>query len=401
MLDLVRMDAMLRCIRTALPVLVLWPTFCVGSDRFFDDLVAVSPDGEWKVTAVSPDNRKTGYPHDIWQDDFVYSAFNHQGKRLAWTREQEKQKPHEGSPIRIVIANDGWVAIQTGWDQLVFVDPAGGNRGRVVDLKKQLTEADRKAFCVRSSGGLIWSRYSLWHFIPVERQRLFIVRLWWGQRLVIDPATGETLPATDKVAQLAKQNETVRAIDLLAQYWGDPIADSEVSSILLGAHLAGSLMLKDAIQLLHELEGSEYTGITSVRLGGEKANEVVPFSFVCHTARQVSRLSLRRLGEKTSSLPVYEFACADRGDEYFRPKPLACSVESRFPLVKRGMTARDVLALMGSPDFVVGDGWEFDVAGKSAATYVIKWDRGRVSQTRRIAPKWKNGLERDRHIVLF
>ena len=100
-------------------------------------------------------------------------------------------------------------------------------------------------------------------------------------------------------------------------------------------------------------------------------------------------------------MAIYEFASAAGGDRYFRPEPVLVPFANRFPSIKQDMTAKDVLTLVGSPDFVVDNGWEFDVAGASAATYVIEWENWRVSTTRKTEPKWKDGLTRDRHIVLF
>jgi hypothetical protein len=370
----------------------------LGTDRYFDDLVAVSPNQQWKLTAISPDNRETGY-HVVWQDEFVYSAYRYRGEEPVWTREQEKQEPSEGPPTRITISDDGWAAIGTGWDQLIFVSPAGHNHGRVDDLKSLLKLADIESFGVGSSAGLIWSPYSLWYFAEFERQRLFVIRLWWGNRLVIDPTTGKLLTATARTAKVLRQCETDHAIDLLKEYK----TDSKVvqDSVLLGAYLAGALKLKDAVPLLRMLERSESRDIVLRRFGNREAGDIDSFSYRCHYARQVSRLSLRRLGEKTSSWPTYEFMqnCPDK--EYFRPGPVARLNDGHFRRVKPGMTPEGVLARIGSPDFVSGDRWEFDVNANSEATYIVKWKEGKVTQTRRIKPRWINGLERDEHIVLL
>lgn len=65
------------------------------------------------------------------------------------------------------------------------------------------------------------------------------------------------------------------------------------------------------------------------------------------------------------------------------------------------MTAENVLENIGSPDFVVGECWEYDAAGDSPMTFVIERDDGQVAKTENVAPKWTEGLERDQHIALF
>ncbi|MDY0165012.1 MAG: hypothetical protein RBS80_00625 [Thermoguttaceae bacterium] len=381
---------------------LLCATACLGTVKFFNDIIAFSPDGEWKVTAISPDNQRPNDSFDFgFQSNFVYSAFNDRGTKLVWTRKQAAQEPEEYSPVRVVVANDGWVAIHTNWDRLVFVDPAGRNRGRVDDLKEQWPEADLKRYAIGSTVGLIWDPKSLWYFLNAERQRLFVVRAWWGRRIVIDPASGKPVPHCEAIDQQAERYERERALWLLGEYYGDFAAEANVPSILLGAHLAMSLRLKDAGRILRDIEQSEYAAMTLVRLACEPAAGVDPFSFRCFRARQLSRLALRRLGQETTTLPIYEFAFGDREVGYFRPKPPAHSVQAGFPLVKEGMTPEEVLNLIGSPDFVVGEAWEFDTAGDAPATLVVEWKDGCVSQTRKVKAKWNDGLTREQDMVMF
>lgn len=366
---------------------------CFGTTKFFPDIVAVSPDGEWKVTAVSPDNAPRrdffGGPSG-WQSRFVYSAFKDRGATLAWTRKQSEQEPPEYSPLEVVVSNNGWAAIHTAWDRMVFVDSEGRNRGRVDDLKDALPQADLERYGIDSTGGLVWTPKSLWYFLPGDRQQLFVVRTWWGRRIVISPESGETIAQTDEIDRLATKFEKERAMWLLGEFYGDFAAEKNVPSILLGVHLAGALRLKEAIPVLRELEQSEYA-----------SQEILsPFTVRFLRARQNSRLALRRLGEATTLLPTYEFATPRQG-EYLRPAPLTQPVETVFPRVKKGMTVEEVLQLVGSPDYVLGDAWEFDTAGETPATLVIEWKADRVWKTRKLPAKWQDGWTRDRDMVMF
>lgn len=382
-----------------LPILASWAAAAPGTDRSFDDITAVSPSGEWKVTANSPYNRIRG--HSVWQRDFVYSSFRRGGTEPVWMRKQEEQQPYEDSPVRITVADDGAVAILTGEGQVVFIDSSGRNRASIDDFKALISDADREIYGVHSSAGLIWSPNSLWYFLPTDSRQLFVVRLWWGRRIIIDPESGEVVRPSKELAKPAGQVETERTIALLGKYEFDPLPEEDVEDILLGAYLAGVLQIKALVPWLQNLEQSEHVGLTSLRGGSSGEDLVSPFILQCHTARQVARLSLRRLGATTTSLPIYEFKLPGPEEGYLRPLPLAHSIESQFPLVKQGMTVREVLNVVGSPDFVVADGWEYDIAGSSPATPVIEWESGRVRRTSETEARWKEGLARDWHVMLF
>jgi len=379
---------------TAIPI-----TTCSATDRSFDDIVANSPDGKWKVTARSPYNQSSGY--HPWQDEFVYSAFKGQQAKPVWTRHQENQEPYEGSPVRVVVADGGWVVIHTARDQIAFIDPTGRNRGRVDDVKANLPKVDREDFAVESSAGLIWAPYSLWYHLTVAEKRLFVVRLWWGHRIIFDPETGRPVRETAAFDKIADQYEIERTLTMLAQYEREPPEASTAQTILLGAHLAGTLQIADAVPFLRALERSEYIGTTSFRASRVKGGGVDPFSFRKYNIRQVSQLSLRRLGKTPASLPVYEFSRLGRVDEYVRPAAMSEPRDKQVSLVKRKMTVQQVLDLLGSPDFVEGNGWEFDLVGDSPRTVVVQWESGHVLRIIERPPKWKQWAVRDKSIVLF
>jgi hypothetical protein len=236
--------------------------------------------------------------------------------------------------------------------------------------------------------------------LTVKQRRLFVIRLWWRHRLVFDPETGGAIQETAAFDKIADRYEIDRALALLAQYEGDPVEDSTAKSVLLGAHLAGSLQIADAVPILRNLEQSEYVGTTSLRLSDARDGAIDPFSFQKHSIRQVSQLSLRRLGETPVSLPVFEFSRHGHSD-FVRPDALPVPRDNRIPVVKPKMNVQQVLDILGSPDFIEIDGWEFDIGGASPRTIIIEWKRGRVSRIVESPPKWKNGLTRDKSIVLF
>ena len=187
---------------------------CYATDRSFPDISTQSPNGTWRLDAKSPDNRRDGY--HPWQDDFVYAM--HKGGKQVWTRKQNVQEPEEHSPTRVVVADDGWTAIHTGWDQLVFIDAKGGNRGRVEDLKELLSKKDRGEFTTWSTAGIIWTPYSLWHFASVDGKRIFVIRLWWGHQIILDPESGKRLPRI----RLSQTRFASHRLNTAARYWPGP-----------------------------------------------------------------------------------------------------------------------------------------------------------------------------------
>lgn len=365
-----------------------------ATDRSFDDISAQSPNGVWRLDAKSPDNRIDGY--HPWQDDFVYTM--HKGGRLVWSREQNKQEPEEYSPTRIVVSDDGWTAIHTGWDQLVFVDANGRNCCRIDDLKELLSKKDRSEFTTWSTGGVIWTPYSLWHFATIDGKRIFVIRLWWGHQLIFDPENGQRLKVTSSYAKAIRDSQVDHCRKVLANAVADGINDDSADNLLTPALLAGQLDIRDSIPHLRELETSEFVGL----FGGSMATDIEPgainpFFIQQFTLRQVSQLSLRRLGESPKPLPVFEFP-KHRVDGNFRPETRN-EREKLVASIKPGMSAPEVLEILGSPDFINYPSWSYDLDGGDPKTATISWDSYQVKDVNLTKSLWNDGLSRDKQIV--
>lgn len=369
---------------------------CDATDRIYADITAESPNGEWRLDAKSPDNRVDGY--HPWQDDFVYTM--HKDGRQIWKRNQAEQDPSEDSPSKIVVADDGWVAIHTGWDQLVFIDDNGRNRGRVDDLKKLLTQRDRSEFTTLSSAGIIWEPYSLWHFANVSGKRIFAIRLWWGNQLILDPENGERVhPGRTEVKRI-REWQVEHCRHQLAEAVADGIDDDSADKLLTPALLAGQLEIRDTIPHLRELEQSEFVGL----YGGSMASDIAPgsinpFFIQQYTLRQIAQLSLRRLGESPKPLPVFEFP-KRRADGNFRPEPQERH-EAQLASIKSGMSAQEVLEILGSPDFISYPEWSYDLEGVDPKSATISWESHKVKDVNITNPLWGDGLSRDKAVVNF
>lgn len=59
------------------------------------------------------------------------------------------------------------------------------------------------------------------------------------------------------------------------------------------------------------------------------------------------------------------------------------------------MTAEVILKLLGAPDSVLRDNWEYDIDGDKPFTLTIQWEGQQVERIRRIPAKWIEGTARD------
>ena len=64
------------------------------------------------------------------------------------------------------------------------------------------------------------------------------------------------------------------------------------------------------------------------------------------------------------------------------------------------MKAEQVLTLIGSPDFVSRETWDYDIDNADPYTLVVSWDGQQVKEiTRKSPPVWQDGETRDETIV--
>lgn len=368
-----------------------------ATDRSFDDLTVSSQSKQWLLDAKSPDNRIKGY--HPWQDEFVYTMFK-SGKQV-WQRKQVDQNPKEGSPINLTVADNGWAAIRADRDQLVFIAPLGQTSSHIDDLTQCLSVEDKREFTTWSSGGLIWAPFSLWHFIDFDDRPLFVIRLWWGQQLVLDPRTGKRVELTPVIGDAIRRFQIDHCCTELLLAVADGVDDDNVGRIMTAAYLAGRLRIYEVVEHLKEMEKSEYVGLYGGPIGTRlEDGEIDPFFIQQYSLRQIAQLSLRRLGAAPALLPVFEFKQGG-SRTLFRPRSRATPTEQSLARIMPGMKPREVLDILGSPDFVSYPEWSFDLDGEDARTFTISWDSGSVKDMRDLPSLWKTGLDRDKLIVQF
>jgi len=122
-----------------------------------------------------------------------------------------------------------------------------------------------------------------------------------------------------------------------------------------------------------------------------------PFFIQQFTLRQISQLSLRRLGEAPNPLAIFEFP-KHQADDNLRPEPRK-NREKQVASVKSGMSAIEVLKILGSPDFISYPEWSYDLDGDDPKSVTISWDSYHVKAVNITKPLWNDGMSRDRLVV--
>lgn len=379
-------------------VVVLASSNAFGTDRGYPDLSAQSPSTEYRVKAKSPDNQAKG--HKAFQAHFVYTASKNE--KVIWIRRQAMkppellsddsdetiQLPEEGSPVDVQVSDRGWTAIRTADDSMVFVDRSGVDR---LTLKLQREKEVPKLF---------WSGRSIQYFLEDSGTEYFVIRPWWGKRAVINVEHGIVASPAAAFLAVADRHEQRLVLGSLKRHATNQSQSPNLPSTINAAYLAGEMQLKDALPFLRVAEQSDkvdtcfYAPFTRKHL---KADEIDPHSYDKCNLRQVAQLSLRRLGEVPSRLPVYYFSTAggDPSDRYSPPR-LQQPRDRSASQIKEGMTAKEVLNSVGAPDYVGNGTWSYDMDAKEPFSLTLKWKNGQVEAILRDQPAlWQSGRTRD------
>ena len=249
-----------------------------ATDRIYRDIAVESPSKRYKVEAKSPDN--VGDHIHVFQGSFTYTCRDSTTAKLLWTRKQAmgKSEPlednsaimvrstEEESPVAIFVSNTGWTVIRTGWDELIAVDLAGHDRARVKLLSEAFTKEEQEKYVDHTTAGPRWSGYSLSYFLDVDGQALFIVRPWWGRRVMINLETGKLIQATAAILAGAAEYERNYVLTELAkavdgrQKWDKEEAGELIGPILKASYLAGRIRVMEAVSFLEKLQDSSYSG---------------------------------------------------------------------------------------------------------------------------------------------
>jgi hypothetical protein len=379
-----------------------------ATDVFYLNKDRVSPNGRFKIEAVSPKNRD---PEHIkaFADEFVYTLTDTKSGAKLWSR---KQGEDEGSCASLHIDDDGWVVITTGWNELLPVAPDGKVTGRIDILDEALTKDERRNFVADTTAGPMWAGYSEWYFNRHDQRRLFVIRPWWGRRIVIDLPKGALVEETPAMNAAFAAHETAKVLHDLEQAvirretWDKDESCEEVWPVLQASFLAGCLGVEAAVPYLEALQDSNYSGSSTsggLGYGEDFSGRVNPHNYSTFTLRQVVRFALRRLGRVPKFLPCHEFeitADAKGKDRPYQPKAKAAPGAANLKMAHKGMSAEETLDLLGSPDWITYDGWEYDIDVDPPVTLRLKWDARKVADVDILKPAaWNRKLVRERCIA--
>lgn len=390
-----------------------------ATDRFYRDISTCSPNGQYEVEARSPDN-KPGAGFKVFQASFVYTCTDRKTQEVLWTRKQAMEEPQssgtsgagyalpkEDSPIEIHVSDGGWTAILTGRYEIIAVNPNGHDTCKI-GLWEALSQDEQKKYVHLTTGGPTWAEGSLWYFLNVGKQHLFVVRPWWGRRILADIEKGQLAAETPIITKAIATYERSYVLTQLGTgvktriKWEKGESCELVWPVRNAAYLAGTLQIREAIPLLRQLEDSTYSGSNSGRglsFDERPEGEIAPDSYNTLTLRQTIQFSLRRLGETPRPLsPItfrMEYKDYKKNRTYVAEGP-AVPRHTNIDEVQTGMMAMQVLSLLGGPDFVGYNTWEYDMDSVPPITLLIKWDALHVVRIeKKTPPLWKDGFPRD------
>lgn len=379
-----------------------------ATDKSFPDLETVSSSKQYELQAASPDNMpaakaKALFGHPTWQSNFTYTLTDAKTNRVLWTRKQ-----NEASPVALYVSDLGWTAIFTGSDELVIVDASGKDRGLIKLLKEGFKDDESKSHIIHGSGGPRWTPRSLWCFFELSDSRHLSIRPWWGKRLFVDLEHGKLIDETTELLKGAVDAEKKCVLDRLAesvktyeewQYaWEKPELTERVLAYESAAFVAGTNQIGEAIPFLERLQESRNVGKFS---GGGIVNKP------CYTlsTRQVVQLSLRRLSRSPKPLACNGFVedvGRDARDKYFdKFEEAGKSRRANVAQIVPKMELMEVIKLLGAPDYVLWNRWEYDIDGDEPFTLIIKLDAKSVREVeRKTPPAWKKKTtERDYDLI--
>lgn len=390
-----------------------------ATDRFYSDREAKSDSGQYTVTATSPDNQPNG-KKQAFQRAFTYICKDTRSGKTLWTRNQAMGEPpqsgddpsntdrpqEEGSPSRIFISDTGYTVIYTGWQELIVVDLAGKDTGKIDVLGDGFTKEENKKYVSNTTAGPMWASRSHWYFIESEAVGYFVIRPWWGRHLIVELASGSIKKPTDTLQRAIAEAEKSYVLSVMQGVLDGTIEKCDCCGgpheAVFAAYLAGVLKIKDAVPALRKLEDD--TSIGSSTLGGfdeVPQGRIDPFNYSTYTTRQTIHLALRRLGEKPGSFPCTRFKTEHKDYDQMKPyvrKPVEGSRETNASKVQNDLSPEQVIGLLDCPDYVVSRIWQYDIDAQEPYTLAVSWTNDqKVRKIEVIRPAlWQEGTIRDR-----
>lgn len=359
-----------------------------ATDRYYRDIHERSPNGRYKLDAVSPDNHIDDGRVHPFAKDFTYTLTDTANSKVLW---QHRQMESECSPVAAWVHDGGVVVVRSGWDELRVFDPATGVSTKPLDILEQFPENERRVFVHETTAGPMWSGSSVWYFLEHDNRLYFSVRTHWGRRVILDTTTGLAVKDTNSLHDGAVSREREWTTSTLRQALpklkieGAMAEDEDWSmwsGVITAADTAADLHHADAIPLLREFEKCSLVGTSIISSAWifeapPPPGSVDPGAPGYYDVRSHAQKALRRLGAKPSSLPATRFRefSQDGLGPVFQPTPAEPRAEA-IKNLKPGMTPREVLTLLGAPDRLsegVRGAWEYHIDSDTPSTLQVCW----------------------------
>jgi hypothetical protein len=390
---------------------------------YFPDQEATSSNGRYHLTAKSPDNANPS-SRTPFQSGFVYVLRDTKAGKDLWTRKQPKDKPivdqteekpfvlrnwKEPPLVGFYVQDDGWSVLWSATDVLSVVRPDGKETGRLDILSQAFSKKEHEHYVHHELSGEMWG---LTHscFATHEGKSYFVVRTWWGHRIILDLESARLTPDAGTLAKRLEEADrvyvrtTLEAAAKNHDKWAECCDQRETP--LMAIYMAGQMQMKECVPWLRAMEESP-SNPSCIAVAGEqpKEGEVDVRCWEFFTDRQVLQLSLRRLGEVPRPVPTTQFQLYtkqnDRRSGIAKPfvPALAKPRAQQADAVRTGMRPTEVLRLIGAPDFIEGT-WQYDMDGPKPYTLLVECRATGVKSVERKSPAlWQNGDYRDQQVM--
>ncbi len=368
-----------------------------ASKRFYPDREAVSENGRYRIEARSPDN-EGGQNKKPFASRFEYRLTDTASGKVLWS---ERAGPDDSACSGLFVDNDGWTIIHSAWDDLTYVSPRGRKTGGTDILEEGLTEQERSEYVHDTTAGPMWRGCSLWYPLKAGNLRLFVIRPWWGKRIVTDVEKGVLIDPAEPIQAACSAYEKGWVLKQLRdavdtrEKWDGECCPEEAFAAVKASFWAGKLGVAESLPMLKALQDSPYIGSSTSGFGAYKPGDggVDPSGWRTFTLRRVVHQSLRRLGARPEPFPCTQFRVRSGAGKEEDHRPPANEKRPRDKNegdIKEGMKPEEVLELIGSPDFNDTDEWYYDIDGLKSFTLTITWgEKGVASVSRNDTPGWK------------
>ncbi|KAF0242234.1 MAG: hypothetical protein FD180_4031 [Planctomycetota bacterium] len=402
---------MRACMATLLGFLLLQANSARAD--YNEDKTADSPSGRFRIEARSPDNA-AGKRED--QGHFEYSMIDTTTGKALWTRKQPEPgagEDVEAVPEGVFAGDDGVAIVRTEEDEIFMLDTSGKKKTPFfIDERFPLRE--RAEFAENSDRPIHWSGNSRWYFLNVKSDAgtasYFVIRAYWGRRVVLDISAGvvmEDEKVTADIQAAAREAEEAWVREVLARFAKKaetskyPVESAteqgnrDAKDLACAIFLAGAMELSTEIPALKKLEKCHVHGSTGM---GRHS-----LSFHDDQVRQACQTALRRLGKTPRQATGVEVSVGKgAGSDELKSEVSIKERVSHAGEIEKGMTIQETVKRIGLPDFHPWGGnntFEYDMDGEAPFTLRVHFDDDfmKVTWVQRVeTPVWKKISKRDK-----